>query len=133
MEDEAAFISSTDDVEQFDSRPAAFTSRAPTTCCSVVGACARRRTRECASLTGARATAHALSIFCQPWFYALFVVFMIGTGTGLLLINNAGELETSVGVGVEHIWIATTISASNAIARIAFGVISDPMCVARGA
>ena len=67
-------------------------------------------------------------ILIQRKFWILYSAFVVGTGCGLLIINNIGSIWISIG-GIEkdtlHLSLVITLSISNFVGRLLFGILSD--------
>lgn len=57
-------------------------------------------------------------------FWLIFVLLFAGTGSGLTLINNVGQMVPSLGGGGAEVYVAL-LGVGNAFGRMAFGILSD--------
>ena len=76
----------------------------------------------------------SLELFRHPYFYCLFVVFLVGTGAGLVVFNNIGNMVLALGGSEgEQNALVSVLSICNAVGRFGSGVVADavsPHCSA---
>lgn len=74
------------------------------------------------------------TLFIQYSFWAMFVCFILGTGGGLMVINNIGNISKSLNGGIEDpdsiVLLVLTLSLCNGAGRILMGL-SDYLPIPR--
>jgi MFS family permease len=69
---------------------------------------------------------HFLRMFTYLKYWLLFIAFLIGSGAGLVVINNIGKQTIAVGGhDGDQDWLVTVLSLSNCTGRIVAGILVD--------
>eukprot|EP00698_Gefionella_okellyi_P016674 TRINITY_DN4785_c0_g1_i1.p1 TRINITY_DN4785_c0_g1~~TRINITY_DN4785_c0_g1_i1.p1 ORF type:complete len:450 (+),score=100.14 TRINITY_DN4785_c0_g1_i1:158-1351(+) len=66
-------------------------------------------------------------LLTQPSWWLLWIAFAIGTGCGLMFINNAGSVIESMGTKISPVILVTILSVSNTVGRLSVGLASDAL------